>query len=237
MIGTGIRRARSKDFSTSGSTVRKLTQASETCHAIYTSALVQTGTGLTFIDVHLAEVTSEALATLAGETIELINACASILAGTWKTVVPVQVTVLSHPSRLTVTAVTINVVPARAMDAWAAATLIHLRVAVRRLKAIRTQAVKSILFIYTFSSIPAGARCTLIYFHITFGTSEARFANTVIAINAIFADAIVTWIAGTVIKVYLAICTRGSMLALANVLVDLVHTLAPILTRVAVALI
>lgn len=31
--------------------------------------------------------------------------------------------------------------------------------------------------------------------------------------------------------------TRGSMLALADVLVDLVHTLAPILTRVAVALI
>lgn len=123
------------------------------------------------------------------------------------------------------------------MDAWAAATLIHLRVAVRGLKALRTQAVKSILFIHTCSSIPTGARCALVYFNITFGTSEPRFANTVIAVDAIFADAIVTWVAGAVIEVYLTVCTRGSMLALADVLVDLVHTLAPILTRVAVALI
>lgn len=112
MIGTGVRGARGEDLSTSGSTVRKLTQTGETCHTIHTSALVQTGTGCTFVDVHLAEVTSEALATLAGEAIELVDACSSILAGTWQAVVPVQVTVLSHPSRLTVTAITIDVIPA-----------------------------------------------------------------------------------------------------------------------------
>lgn len=112
LIGTGIRGARGEDISTSVSTVRKLTQTGETCHTIHTSALVQTGTGCTLVDVHLAEITSEALATLAGEAIELVDACASILAGTWQTVVPVQVTVLSHPSRLTVTAVTIDVIPA-----------------------------------------------------------------------------------------------------------------------------
>ncbi len=36
-------------------------------------------------------------------------------------------------------------------------------------------------------------------------TCEARFANTVIAIDAIFADAIVTWVAGTIIIVYLTV--------------------------------
>lgn len=36
-------------------------------------------------------------------------------------------------------------------------------------------------------------------------TSEARFANTVIAIDAIFANAIVTWVTGTIIKVYLTV--------------------------------
>lgn len=112
LIGTGIRGTRGEDFSTSGSTVRKLTPTGETCHTVHTSALVQTGTGCTLIDVHLAEVTSEALAALAGETIELVDACASILAGTRQTVVPVQVTVLSHPSRLTVTPVTVDVIPA-----------------------------------------------------------------------------------------------------------------------------
>ncbi len=42
---------------------------------------------------------------------------------------------------------------------------------------------------------------------IFFLTSEPRFANTVIAIDAIFADAIITRIAGTVIKVNLTIGT------------------------------
>lgn len=37
-------------------------------------------------------------------------------------------------------------------------------------------------------------------------TSEARFANTVIAVDAIFADAIVTWVTGTIINVFLTIC-------------------------------
>lgn len=36
-------------------------------------------------------------------------------------------------------------------------------------------------------------------------TCEARFANTVIAIDAIFTDAIITWVTGTIIKVYLTV--------------------------------
>lgn len=59
LIGTGIRGTRGEDFSTSGSTVRKLTPTGETCHTVHTSALVQTGTGCTLIDVHLAEVTCQ----------------------------------------------------------------------------------------------------------------------------------------------------------------------------------
>lgn len=66
--------------------------------------------------------------------------------------------------------------------------------------------MESILFIHTCSPISTGARCTLIYFHITFGTSKARFANTVIAVDAIFADAIVTWVTGTIVKVDLTVC-------------------------------
>lgn len=57
MVGTRVRGARGEDLSTSGSTVRQFTQTGETCHAVHTSTLVQTGTGCTFVDVHLAEVT------------------------------------------------------------------------------------------------------------------------------------------------------------------------------------
>lgn len=92
------------------------------------------------------------------------------------------------------------------MDTGAAATLVHLGVAVRGLEALWTLAVKSILFIHTSPPISAGARCTLIYFYITLGTCEARFANTVITVDAIFADAIVTWVTGTIIKVYFTVC-------------------------------
>ena len=56
MIGTRVRGARGEDLSTSGSTVRKFTQTGETCHTVHTSPLVQTGTGGTLVDVHLAEV-------------------------------------------------------------------------------------------------------------------------------------------------------------------------------------
>lgn len=92
------------------------------------------------------------------------------------------------------------------MDTRAAATLVHLGVTVRGLETLRTLAVKSVLFIHTCPPIPAGAGCTLVNLHITLRTSEAGFANTVVAIDAILADAIVTWVTGTVIKVYLTVC-------------------------------
>lgn len=57
MIITGVRRTRSKNFSTSGSAVRELATTGEACHAIYARAFVQTWAGGTFIDVYLAEVT------------------------------------------------------------------------------------------------------------------------------------------------------------------------------------
>lgn len=56
------------------------------------------------------------------------------------------------------------------MDTWTAATLVHLGVTVWGLKALRTLAVKSVLFIHTCTSISAGARRTLIYLHITLRT-------------------------------------------------------------------
>lgn len=92
------------------------------------------------------------------------------------------------------------------MDTRAAATLVHLRVAVRWFKPLRTLAMKAILLIYTCAPISTGTRCTLINLHIALGTSEARFADTVITVYAIFADPIVTWVTGTIIIVDLTIC-------------------------------
>lgn len=82
VVGARVRGARREDLGASGPAVRKLTQACETGHAVHTGALVQTGAGGTLVDVHLAEVTSEALATFAGEAIELVDACPGILTGT-----------------------------------------------------------------------------------------------------------------------------------------------------------
>lgn len=56
------------------------------------------------------------------------------------------------------------------MDARAAGTLVHLGVTVRGLKPLWTLAVKSILFIHACAPIAAGTGCTLVYFHITFGS-------------------------------------------------------------------
>lgn len=138
----------------------------------------------------------------------------------------------------------IDVISTGTMDAWAAATLIYLGVTVRGLKTFRTLAVKSVLLVNTCSPISTGAGCTLVYFHITFGTwqekfhtsvsiffvktqvffiwyvmfsisesftCKTRFANTVIAVDAVFADAIIAWVTCTVIKVNLTICAWGGI--------------------------
>lgn len=144
--------------------------------------------------------------TFAGKPVELVDACAGVLAWTWQTVIPVQITVLSDPSRFTVTAVTIDVISASAVDTGATATLVDLGVTVGRFEALWTLAVKPILLIHTRAPISAGARGTLIYLHITFGTGKSRLANTVVAIDAIFANSIITRITGTVVKVYLTVC-------------------------------
>lgn len=57
VVGTRVRGARCEDLSTSGPVVWELTQTGETGHTVHTSTFVQTGTGCTFVDVHLAEVT------------------------------------------------------------------------------------------------------------------------------------------------------------------------------------
>lgn len=207
VVGTRVGGAGCEDFSTSGPAVRQLAQTGETGHAVHTGSFIQTGTGRTLVDVHLAKVTSEALATFAGEPVELVDAGAGVLARTRQTVISVQITVLSHPSRFTVTAITIDIIPACAMNTGAAATLVHLGVTVGGLEPLRTLAVESIFFIHTRPSIPAGAGGALVDLHITLGTCEARFAHTVVTVDAVFADSVVTWVAGTIIKVDLTVCT------------------------------
>lgn len=205
VIGTWVRGARGEDVSTSGTGVRWLADAGETCHAVHTRPFVQTRAGRALIDVDLAEVTSKALSTFAAETVELVDARAGVLAGTWQTVVPVQITVLSHPPRFTITAVTVDVIPAGAVDTGAAPALVHLRIAVRWFKTFRTLAVEAVLLIHARPAISAGAGGTLVDLHIAFGTCKAWFANTVITVDAVFANSIIARVTGTVIEVYLAV--------------------------------
>lgn len=131
-------------------------------------------------------------------------------------------------------AVPVDVVPAGAVHARAAAALVHLGVAVGRLEALGTLAVEAVLFIHTRASVPAGAGRTLVDLHVALGawqrekiivrygkwmdglfffwsylaaglTGEAGFADTVVAVDAVFADAVVTRVAGAVVEVYLAV--------------------------------
>lgn len=220
LVGAGAGGARGEDLSAGGSTVRQLAQTGETGHAVHAGALVQAGAGSTLIDVHLAQVTSEALAALAVEAVELVDARASVVTGAGQAVVSVQVTVLAHPPGLTVTAVPVDVVSAYPLDTRAAATLVHLRVAVWGFEALGTHAVEAVLLIHTRAPVSTGAGGALVYFHITLGTGEAGLADTVIAVDSVFADTVVTWVAGAVVKVYLAVGSGSSMLTLADVFVD-----------------
>lgn len=54
-----------------------------------------------------------------------------------------------------------------------------------------------------------------LYWPVVF-TSEAGFADTVVAVDAVFADAVVTWVAGAVVKVYLTVdaCVENSRVTL-----------------------
>lgn len=72
-----------------------------------------------------------------------------------------------------------------------------------------TQAREAVFAIHAGATILAGIGCTFIDLYIAQGTCEARFADAVVTVDAITADAIITGIAGTVIKVYLTVGTLG----------------------------
>lgn len=205
VVGAGVGEAGGEDVSAGVAGVGRLADTGETRHSVHTSAFIQTGAGRTLVDVDLAKVSSEALATLAAEAVELVDAGAGVLTGTGETVVPVQVTVLPHPARLTITAVTVDVVPAGAVDTGAAPALVHLGVAVRRLEPFGTLAVEAVLLVHTRPAISAGAGGAFVDLHVTLGACKAGFANTVIAIDSIFADSIIAGVTGTVVKVYLTV--------------------------------
>lgn len=65
----------------------------------------------------------------------------------------------------------------------------------------RALTVEAILIIYTGPSIATGIRLALIYLILTLRSGKARFADTLIAIYAIFANSVVTRVASTVVKV------------------------------------
>lgn len=74
------------------------------------------------------------------------------------------------------------------------------------METLGTKASEAIFTIHTGTTILAGIGCTLINFNVAQGTCETRSADAVITIDAVTTDAI-TGIAGTVIKVHLAVHT------------------------------
>lgn len=70
--------------------------------------------------------------------------------------------------------VPVDVVPAGAVHAGAAAALVHLRVAVRRLEALGTLAVEAILLVHARAAVPAGARRALVDLHVALGAWQRK---------------------------------------------------------------
>lgn len=93
------------------------------------------------------------------------------------------------------------------MHTGVAATLVHLGVTVGRLEALGTLAVEAVLLVHTRPPVPAGSGRALVHLHVAQRAGEAWFAHAVVAVDAILADAIVTWFAGAVIKVNLTVGT------------------------------
>lgn len=69
------------------------------------------------------------------------------------------------------------------------------------MEAFRALAVEAVLIIYTGSSIATGIRLALINLIFTLRPGKARFTDTFIAVYAIFAYSVVTWVASTVVEV------------------------------------
>lgn len=93
------------------------------------------------------------------------------------------------------------------MHTGVAATLVHLGVTVGRLEALGTLAVEAVLLVHTRPPVPAGSGRALVHLHVAQRAGEAWFAHAVVAVDTVLADAIVTWFAGTVIKVNLTVGT------------------------------
>lgn len=66
--------------------------------------------------------------------------------------------------------------------------------------------MESIRIIYTGASITTRVRLTLVDLIFTLRSTETGFADTFIAVDAVFADPIVTRVARTVIKVDFTVC-------------------------------
>lgn len=74
------------------------------------------------------------------------------------------------------------------------------------MEALGALAVEAVFIIYTGPAIATGVRQTLINLVFTLRSSETGFADTFIAVYAIFADSIVTRVASTVIEVDFTVC-------------------------------
>lgn len=79
VVSTGIWRAGCQHVCAGGSAVGQLAHTGVAGHTIHTGALVQTRHRRTLIDVGLAQVPFEALATFAGESVELVQAGSCVL--------------------------------------------------------------------------------------------------------------------------------------------------------------
>lgn len=75
------------------------------------------------------------------------------------------------------------------------------------METLRADTRKAIFTIHTGTTIFAGIGCTFINLHVAQGTCEAWFADAIVTVDAITANAIITGVAGTVIEVHLTIHT------------------------------
>lgn len=176
-------------------------------NAINASAFVEARAGGTVIYVCLAVSPLEAFFAFAAIAIDVVSAGAPMLAGVGFTLVAVHIAVGASPSWFTFTLVSIDVIVACAMHTGAAAALVHFGIAVWIVKTLGTKAGEAVFTIHTGATILAGIGGTFIDLYVAQGTCEARFADAVITIDAIMADAIITGVAGTVVKVYLTVGT------------------------------
>lgn len=204
-VPTRVGRAGNQDVLTVFSCIRQLTLAGVTSNPIHAHCFVQAWVRGTIVDIELAVLASKALLAFTDVSIHQVRTAPSILAWVGVTLVLVNATVHPSPPRFAVTLVPIDVVVTRPVHAGTAATFVHLGVAQGVVVALGAQAGEAVLAVDARAPVLARTRRTLVDLDVALRAHEARFADAVVAVDAIPADAVITRLAGTVVMVDLTV--------------------------------